>query len=73
MIVFTRVYPLLEILRLVPEWGRYQHLLRVVNDRTSPVGSDPISDVNHLVATSYVASSFCGSVTGIEGRVYESF
>ena len=49
MILFTRVYPLLEALGPVPQWGRYHHLLHEINDLTSPVGRELITDMSHLV------------------------
>ena len=55
MIVFIGLYPLLETLGPVPQEGRYHHLLRDINDRTSPVGREPITDMSHLVVmSSYV-------------------
>ena len=32
--------------------GRYYHFLRGINDLTSPMGRDPITDMSHLVVIS---------------------
>ena len=48
MIVFTGVYPLLETLGSVPQLSRCYHLLRGINDLTSPMGRKPIADMNQF-------------------------
>ena len=52
MIIFTGVYPLLETVGPVPQWGRYHHLMNGINDLTSPVGREPITDTSYLVVKS---------------------
>ena len=55
MIVCIGVYPLLESLGSLPQWGRYHHLLRRINDLTFPLGREPITDMSHLVVISSCA------------------
>ena len=62
-----------DILGPVPQWDRYHHLLREINDLTSPVGRDLISDTSRLVAILSVVSSFGGSVMGVEIKVNQWF
>ena len=47
----------------MPQGGRYQRLIRGLNDLTSPVRKEPISDMIHLVAESSFALPFGGSLT----------
>ena len=63
MIVFIRVYPLLETLVPVPQWGRYHHLLHGINDPPSPVGRDPITNMSLLVVILSLMLPFSESVT----------
>ena len=69
MIVFTMVYFLSETLGLVSKWGRYLHLLWLINDRTSLVRREPIVDMNHLVVISFNLLLFSGSMARDRGRV----
>ena len=68
MIIFTRVYLLLETLGPLPQQGRYHHLQRRINDLTSPMGKEPITDMSHLVVISSYALLLNESVTrSLEG------
>ena len=68
MIIFTEVNSMLETLGLVPQWGRYHHLLRGINDLTYPMGRDTITTMSHLVVIFSCALFLSGSVTrGREG------
>ena len=79
MIIFIGVYPQLKTIGLVPQWGRYHHLLRVINDLTSPVGRESITDMSYLVVISFCArgvvvscvmvSWCCGVVVMVRIRV----
>ena len=68
MIVLTMVYPLLETLGLLTQWGRYNHLLRGIDNLTSSMGREPISDMYHLVVRSSIALPLGVSVTRAGGR-----
>ena len=45
----------MEILGLLLQWGRDHHLLRGTNDLTSPVGREPITDMNLLIVILHFA------------------
>ena len=60
MKLFIRFYPLLETLQPVPQWGRYHHLLREINVLTFPVGREPIRNMSHLVAVSFLRFPLVG-------------
>ena len=69
MIVLTGLYPLLETLGPVPQWGRYHHLIRGINDLTSPMGRELITDMSHLVVISTCALLPNGSDEELERGV----
>ena len=64
---------MLETLEPVPQWGRYHHLLRAINNLTPLVRREPISDTSHLVAISYFALPLSGSVTRDGGKVWRYY
>ena len=68
MIIFIRVYTMLETLGSVHQYGRYHHFLRGVNGLTSPVEMDPISNTSRPVVISSCALFFNGSMTRDGGR-----
>ena len=61
MILFTWVYPKLGILKLVPQWGRYHHFQRLINELTSPEEREPRIDMIHRIVMLFVTSSLGGS------------
>ena len=69
MILFTRIYPKSETLKPVPQWGRYHHLKRWINDLTFSEDVETISDMIHRVVRLCVTLSLLGSVSRSEGWV----
>ena len=59
---------MLETLEQVPQLGRYLHLLRGINDLTSPVGREPITNMSHLVVITPCALFLNWSVMRVRGR-----
>ena len=52
----------------LPKWSRHHHFLRGINDLTSPVGKELISDIIHQGVISSFALLLSGSMMKVKGE-----